>query len=161
MGNRRGAGRLSVLRRVATLTVVAAMSSGCAALAPPKPDLPHFRCYVVTGPPPGQTVKLSDQFFGQDPPAWQGQVRDYRYLCAPVEKTIVEGRPLPVRGPLDHLVCYLVTGPSPGKGAVVDNQLDGRWVPIRNGELLCVPSTKTDVGPLPPQEEGPPSQRRQ
>src|SRR5271167_279619 len=80
----------------------------------PKPAppavLPHFRCYeVLEGPgqAPGQAVDLTDQFNTVK----NLGVRNPKFICAPVEKTVVKSFPLKSKGPLDHLVCYEVTGP--------------------------------------------------
>jgi hypothetical protein len=138
------------------LFVVSVALAGCRASSVSGPTLPHFRCYRVNEKGPGQTVKLKDQFFGKDengPGPVEGPVRDYRYLCTPVEKTIVKGNPLPTKGPLDHLACYFVTGPRPDKDAVIDNQLDGRFLELQEGELLCVPTTKTEVRKHVPHED--------
>jgi hypothetical protein len=109
--------------------------------------LPHFRCYAVEGPAPGQVVNLNDQFN-----VVQGPVREPKYLCTEVDKEVIKGLTLPTKGALDHLVCYVLTGPPATKDAVIDNQLQGQFVRVGAGELLCVPTTKTPV-PKPTREQ--------
>src|SRR5580658_5732986 len=104
----------------------------------PPPVLPHFRCYqVLDGPAPGQTVDLSDQFNTVK----NLGVRNPKFICAPVEKAVVKGAQFKTKGPLDHLVCYEVTGPPAKADATIDNQLQGQFFRIGQGELLCVPTT--------------------
>jgi len=123
------------------LLITAVFLAGCAAPS-------HFKCYQTAGAAPGHySVRLKDQFF--DAPQ-RTDVGRKKYLCAPAEKEIdLPELPLPVIGPQDHLVCYIISGKRANKTKGIANQLERRNVFVDKPELLCVPTVKGE-----PFEEG-------
>lgn len=138
----------------------------------PNPSpIDHYKCYVgkLNAPPglilPTPKVILDDEFLkGLDPNKRTFQVSDARYLCNPVEKTVVktgagaqppENGAKPAEGAAPkfingdaHLVCYeLKPRPLLNKAVLVANQFEPEPKEVRAIDLymLCLPSTKAPL----------------
>jgi hypothetical protein len=101
----------------------------------------HFQCYAVE---PLTSllrvgtlgkVKLTDQF-GIERVTVGPAVR----LCAPVDKDGSQ-----VKHPVNHLVCYGITGIDVNRKVEVKNQFERKELVARTPALLCVPSAKVVV----------------
>jgi len=110
------------------------------------PDaLNHSWCYEVTGDRVRERVTLADQF-GTD----AVRVERPHYFCNPVEK-VAGGVTSPILEPDVHLTCYEIFGPQRTDATEfgVENQIEEDLFTITAWELLCVPSEKLDVQPVP------------
>jgi hypothetical protein len=109
--------------------------------------LNHSRCYEVTGDRVKQRVTLADQF-GTD----TVRVERPHYFCNPVEK-VAGGVTSPILEPDVHLTCYDIFAPQRTQATEfgVRNQIEPEdTFTITAFELLCVPSAKLGVEPVPP-----------
>lgn len=125
---------------------------------PPAPDnaahrVDHYKCYTVEVraryDPTGKYINgirahVLDQFIQ---PKWFDVFRP-TMLCTPVEKTLPDRPPEPVKNPDIHLLCYPVK-PSldqpphvPVDGVRINNQFEPEVFRTRNHTELCVPSKK-------------------
>jgi hypothetical protein len=103
--------------------------------------LNHSWCYEVTGDRVGSVVTLEDQF-GTD----EVRVERPKLFCNPVTKNNEEPPEPDV-----HLTCYEIKGPQRTQATPVeiDNQFEHDIFTITAFELLCVPSEKESVTPVP------------
>jgi len=115
----------------------------------PIPDVPHLKCYAITGHDPRYRVNLRTDFgieadLDVGPPTT---------LCVPVTKQVVPPTPAatPTPGPLPpsvpHYVCYSIAGAPP---AVAPVSLETQFgvepgVPVMQPVALCAPALKTMV----------------
>jgi hypothetical protein len=108
-------------------------------------NLNHYRCYEVTGDRVRETVSLADQF-GTD----TVRVERPHYFCNPVEKTL-GGETSPILEPDVHLTCYEIFAPQRTRATDADvrNQIEEDTFTVTSFELLCVPSAKGTVTPVP------------
>lgn len=116
----------------------------------PPNNVDRFKCYkakVAKGSTPftPQTVTLDDQFES----AKMATVKKPVELCNPVDVN-AELR----QNPAVHLVCYAIKDDhAPPTFVATDvftlNEFDSEQVTALKPSLLCVPSLKTDLGPLP------------
>lgn len=101
--------------------------------------LSHFKCYDVVKPAePRSIVLLTDQFQQNARTA----VLPAELLCTPVKKRLANAEPLPVPGPADHLLCYLIAGNQVAQRRAVANQLQRTAVLVLKPHYLCVPTNK-------------------
>ncbi len=108
-----------------------------------KDDLPqpvaadHFKCYAGKFPKfTERKVSLVDQFGTE-----QATVRRPAFLCNPVSKN-GEG----INDRLNHLKCYKLKPQRTPRTVTVTNQfVDAASVTTKKSDLLCVPSSKTEV----------------
>jgi len=109
--------------------------------------LDHFLCYKAKSAEgerkfERRDVDLEDQFR-----ATVKSVKKPKFLCTPVAK---DGEP--VINPAGHLVCYEVKGHDEfeKRNVLVFNQfedeVEGRILTIKKPKIVCVPSTKEDLG---------------
>ncbi len=59
------------------------------------------------------------------------------FFCNPTDKNN-EG----VRNADDHLACYKIKGFKANRDALIANQFGGQTLKLKEGKLLCVPSTE-------------------
>lgn len=105
----------------------------------------HFQCYSVDKK--GSTklavkpmVKLEDQFGVKE----KVEVADKPdFLCNPVVKNN-EGNFV---NPNNHLACYKIRGTKANLDVGISNQFGAQTLRLKDGKLLCVPSTKEVVVP--------------
>jgi hypothetical protein len=110
------------------------------------PDtLNHSWCYEVTGDRVRTRVALADQF-GTD----TVRVERPHYFCNPVEK-VADSVTSPILEPDVHLTCYEIFGPQRTQATEfgVRNQIEEDLFTITAWQLLCVPSEKLAVTPVP------------
>jgi len=107
---------------------------------PPVPP-EHFQCYEVDKPKSERLgakpkVDLEDQFG-----LAKGVTVEDRpdFLCAPVDKN-GEG----VVNRLDYLACYKIKGVNANQAVPIKNQFGEQILKLKDGKLLCVPSTKSE-----------------
>ena len=100
---------------------------------------------TVTGDRVRERVTLADQF-GTD----TVRVERPHYFCNPVEK-VAGGVSSPILEPDVHLTCYEIFGPQRTDATEfgVENQIEEDLFTITAWELLCVPSEKLAVEPVP------------
>lgn len=105
--------------------------------------LDHYLCYPVSGPSVQQAVTLTDQFQSRDV-----IVEKPALFCNPVEKTI-EGRRSRIQNAAAHLVCYNIRLPqsTTSRDVLIQNQFETDTFTLTTTQLLCAPSTKTEVSP--------------
>jgi hypothetical protein len=110
-------------------------------------ELNHSRCYEVTGAPVGESVALDDQFGAENV-----RVEKPHYFCNPVEKTQLDGDISEILEPEVHLTCYEIFGPQRAAPQTfgINNQIESDDFTVTAFQLLCVPSEKGTVTPLPP-----------
>jgi hypothetical protein len=121
-------------------------------LVPSTLNLDHFKCYqakIKKGTPvfTPRTVTLADQYETKTT-----RVLQPLSICNPVDKN-GEG----IIDPTTHLICYRVqdvAGQAKFKprDAIVESQFGQSALTVSRSQTLCVPSMKTDLGPLSAEE---------
>src|SRR5262245_21574564 len=106
-------------------------------------SLDHFWCYPITGRSARRSVTLSDQFQTEDV-----IVEKPALFCNPVEKTI-GGKTTKIQNAAAHLTCYNIRLPQSTTQRLVpiQNQFETDTFALTTTQLLCLPSTKTNVSP--------------
>jgi hypothetical protein len=137
-------GMLSIMAVVVTAFLAGRLSAPpTIASAQPAPgqQFSHFKCYQtsVKLEKPAEVV-LRDQF------GTSKMVLNFADLfCAPVEKRLVNAKPLPVPGPADHLMCYRGEAPAVSQTRPFINQLQRGEVRVLTPRYLCVPTWKRHI----------------
>jgi hypothetical protein len=105
--------------------------------------LDHYLCYPVTGTSLELGVSLTDQFQSQDI-----IVEKPVLFCNPVAKTI-GNKTTRIQNAAAHQVCYNIRLPqsTTSRQVPIQNQLETDTFTLTTTQLLCVPSTKTQVSP--------------
>lgn len=125
-------------RALTDAEIQAIFNAGSAGKCKAATVLDHFKCYRAKGERPNVAVDLADQF-GVEPGVL---VRKPELFCNPVDKN-GEG----IRNPTAHLTCYRIKADGKKRDVVVGNQFGGQTLEVKEPELLCVPSDKSDVIP--------------
>ena len=107
-------------------------------------NLDHFKCYEAEGDPVNVIVNLQDQF-GVEPVVL---VAEPELFCNPVDKN-GEG----ILNPTAHLTCYEVDQEEEERVVIVANQFGDQILEVEDPEFLCVPSEKTEVVLLEPEDD--------
>ena len=116
-------------------------TKGVIVIPPADERLDHFKCYDADGDPVDATVDLADQF-GVEPGVLVGKPQVF---CNPVDKN-GEG----ILDPEAHLTCYEIEDLGERQAVLISNQFGEQTLTVNEPQLLCVPSEKLDVQPLPP-----------
>jgi hypothetical protein len=105
--------------------------------------LDHYLCYPVTGTSLEQAVSLTDQFQSMDI-----VVEKPVLFCNPVAKTI-GNKTSRIQNAAAHQVCYNIRLPqsTTSRQVPIQNQFETDTFTLTTTQLLCVPSTKTQVSP--------------
>ncbi len=106
---------------------------------PADPGVEHFQCYEVdkaqsTKLPAKPRVSLVDQFGSLTGVAVADKPD---FLCNPVDKD-GEG----IDDDVHHLACYDIHGFRANQKVLIANQFGGQTLKLKDGKLLCVPSTR-------------------
>lgn len=102
-------------------------------------DLDHFKCYRAYGGSLNRSVRLKDQFLADGV-----RVQDPVIFCNPTVK-IHDDVVTPIRNEEDHLACYRTTRKPFDRFILAINQFGAHDLPIREANMLCVPSKKLSV----------------
>ena len=105
----------------------------------------HYLCYEASGPTLGFNVTLKDQVDEVAVTVLFG-----KFICNPVEKTVLGGLTFPVVDNLAHLTCYLVQNPRPyDVPEIATDQFDAGWqIRLNDNLCLCVPAFKEEDLPI-------------
>ena len=118
----------------------------------PGQSLMHFKCYqtqLKLDKP--AAVLLRDQF-GEE----KMELTYADLFCTPVLKRLLNGKPIPVPGPADHLTCYRGEDRSVNETRLIVNQLQRAEISITVPRYLCVPTWKSRTRPQPTPTNFPP-----
>lgn len=103
----------------------------------PAKGLDHFKCYRADGEPVKAVVDLRDQFLFSR----EVGVHSPFALCNPVTKEHAE-TVTKVQHPDDHLMCYRIDRRPFQTDVRTRDQFGEEGFPVKDADLLCVPSTK-------------------
>jgi hypothetical protein len=111
--------------------------------------LSHFKCYIAAGEPIEleERLRLEDQFHIEE----DVEVVGVKYFCNPVTK--FQGiKSRQAERDEDHLTCYLIRDEQRFWAEIdIRNQFGEAQLDIRDDELLCVPTYKSeDFKSIPP-----------
>jgi hypothetical protein len=99
--------------------------------------LDHFLCYQAKGASMNLQLGLADQFIRQGVRVYETYV-----LCNPTEKRTEQAK-VGIRNVDDHLMCYRMRGDAYEGKVQIRNQFGDGGFPVRNPNVLCVPSKKS------------------
>jgi hypothetical protein len=108
----------------------------------------HLKCYRISGPDAGRTVRVTNQFT-ESTELTVGAPTD---LCAPATK-VLEGEPGPPPADLNHYKCYAVSRtPAVAENVDLVDQFGTERVRVQRPSRLCNPVEKRRAGrdPEPP-----------
>jgi hypothetical protein len=112
---------------------------------PPEPirrPAEHLKCYRISGPDAGRTVRISNQFT-ESTELTVGQPTD---LCAPASK-VLEGEPGPPPTDLNHYKCYTVSRtPAVAENVELVDQFGTSTARVQRPSRLCNPVEKQRAG---------------
>ena len=113
------------------------------AVPPPLPgNVDHYLCYRILKGQVNKKVSLADQFGISD-----YKVKELKWLCNPVEKTIVgsdgTSHTIKIQHPDRHLLCLDVEGPKQDVTVLTKNQFGVEVLRVKEPRELCVPASKT------------------
>lgn len=105
--------------------------------------LDHYWCYPITGASLQKPVTLTDQFQTEDV-----IVEKPALFCNPVAKT-VGNKTTRIQNEAAHLTCYNIRLPqsTTSRQVPIQNQFESDTFTLTTTQLLCAPSTKTQVSP--------------
>ena len=106
-------------------------------------NLDHFLCYPITGVSLQRAATLTDQFQTEDV-----IVEKPDLFCNPVAKT-VGNKTTRIQNEAAHLTCYNIRLPqsTTSRQIPIQNQFESDTFTLTTTQLLCLPSTKTQVSP--------------
>ncbi|MDQ6943363.1 MAG: hypothetical protein M3169_12725 [Candidatus Eremiobacteraeota bacterium] len=137
----------------AALALIGAFAAGHLFATPPaadaQPQFSHFQCYTSLFWKPATNsipVALHDQFGSSEVVVGKPQ-----FFCLPVMKKLLKTQPHDIKGPADHLACYMTEGGKVvGTARSAENQLGKLLMRDFTPRMLCVPTRKDEKFPLSP-----------
>lgn len=111
-------------------------------LPAPLPDANHYLCYDAVGDTLNIPVVIQDQFG-----TGSILIKQPRYFCNPVEKTLIDGTIFPILDYDAHLTCYdIETGmPAPQADILLQDQFHYTSNVAMEPCWFCIPSIKERV----------------
>jgi len=110
----------------------------------PGPEVPHLKCYNITGPDPVRAVNLITRFGVEK----DVTVKPAKLLCVPATKTIVPDPSGPEPSPmLPHYECFDIVGSNPPGAVDLATQFGVEEnVAVGQATKLCAPALKNGQG---------------